>query len=392
MKLVRTFHPVGHGAFYTERFYHDNGQNVANIVFDCGCFERPVKGEAKRDFIKEINTVVDHEFPVLDEKTKIDALFVSHFHTDHINGIPRLLSNCKVQRIIMPKLTDDLLLEVFLYTIFYHHFSAMDAYDSLDGFLKNVENIKVEVGVDDYDNGEVIDFEETEIENVAVGRLISKPTIIKVHSLWKYIPFSTKEKQSLLKQALITGVPELRIALSGSPIDIKQIADEFTKNPALIDKCRNIYDSCFGNNNQHNRYSMTLFSGTCDVDITCIQQCHQHVADLQRYCTKNCLYMGDFEANPKHSIKNTNCDQLLKFYDKYWKKVGIFQVPHHGSHDNVNTRLYSPAKLAIISAGKQDVYGHPHIDVVAELQKHNCIPIIVTETPSTIQQYTYDIL
>ena len=131
----------------------------------------------------------------------------------------------------MPKLTDDLLLEVFLYTIFYHHFSAVDAYDSLDGFLKNVENIKVEVGVDDYDNDEVIEFEETEIENVAVGSLISKPTIIKVHSLWKYIPFSTKEKQSLLKQALLTGVPELRIALSGSPIDISKLLMSLQKIP-----------------------------------------------------------------------------------------------------------------------------------------------------------------
>ena len=101
--------------------------------------------------------------------------------------------------------------------------------------------------------------------------------------------------------------------------------------------------------------------------------------------------MGDFEANPKHSIKNTNCDQLLKFYDKYWKKIGIFQVPHHGSHDNVNTKLYTPPKLAIISAGRQDVYGNPHLDVVTDLQKHNSIPIIVTESPSTIQQYTYNI-
>ena len=36
MKLIRTFHPVGHGAFYTERFYDENVNNIANVVYDCG--------------------------------------------------------------------------------------------------------------------------------------------------------------------------------------------------------------------------------------------------------------------------------------------------------------------------------------------------------------------
>lgn len=391
MRLERTFHPVGHGAFYTERFYNDNGNNVANIVFDCGCYEGPGSGKSKPYFDKQINDIVDTIFPLCEDKTKIAALFISHFHTDHINGIPRLLNNCKVERIIMPKLTDDLLLELFLYEIIYHQFSAAEAQNSLDSFLNTVKHIKIEVEIDCSDNDEAVDFEEIEIDKIGVGYLISKPIIINVQSLWKYIPFSTKEKKSQLKQALITGVPELKSALSGTSINIRQIAEEFTNKPALIDKCRKVYDSCFGNNQQHNRYSMTLFSGTCDVDTTCIQQCHQHVKDLSRYCTKNCLYMGDFEANPKHSIKNTNCDQLLKFYGKYWKKIGIFQVPHHGSHDNINTDLYAPPKLAIVSAGKQDVNGHPHIDVINLLQKHNCIPMIVTEDIRSIKTFSYRI-
>lgn len=388
MKLVRTFHPVGHGAFYTERFYDNEGFNRANIVFDCGSYERPAKGKKKRDFVKEINAVVDQEFPIYEEKTRIDALFISHFHSDHINGIPRLLNNCRVERIIMPKLTDDVLLEVFLYTMFVHDFSAQDAYNAINAFMKEVEGLKVEVEIvaDDLDEG--VDFEEADLDNI--DRLISKPTIIKVRSLWKYIPFSTKEKKSLLKQALINGVSELRAALSVSPIDLKQIADEFTKNSTLMQKCKIVYESCFGSG-KHNRYSMTLFSGTCDKQTTCTQQCHQGVVDLPRYCTKNCLYMGDFEADPKKSLKNTNCEQLLKFYDRYWSKIGMFQVPHHGSHDNTNVKLYSPPKLGIISAGKDDVYQNPHVEVIDLLQEHNCVPLIVTEDSRSIQKFNYKI-
>ena len=37
MKVVRTFHPVGQGTFYSERFYEeDKPQAKYNIVFDCG--------------------------------------------------------------------------------------------------------------------------------------------------------------------------------------------------------------------------------------------------------------------------------------------------------------------------------------------------------------------
>ena len=136
---------------------------------------------------------------------------------------------------------------------------------------------------------------------------------------------------------------------------------------------------------------MTLFSGTCDKFTTCSHRCHQGVVDLPRYCTKNCLYMGDFEADPNKSIKNTNCEQLLKFYDRYWAKIGLFQVPHHGSHDNTNVKLYSPPKLGIISAGKEDVYLNPHVDVIHLLQQHNCVPLIVTEDPTTIQKFYYKI-
>lgn len=36
-KMIRTFHPVGQGAFYTERFYDDILRKpVFTAVYDCG--------------------------------------------------------------------------------------------------------------------------------------------------------------------------------------------------------------------------------------------------------------------------------------------------------------------------------------------------------------------
>ena len=35
--MERIFHPMGHGAFYTERFYErDNDEPSLSVVYDCG--------------------------------------------------------------------------------------------------------------------------------------------------------------------------------------------------------------------------------------------------------------------------------------------------------------------------------------------------------------------
>jgi hypothetical protein len=253
MKLIRTFHPVGHGAFYTERFYDDHERNVANVVFDCGCYERAKKGQQRRDFEKEIGAVVDNEFPIQDDKISVDALFISHFHEDHINGISKLLQNCHVKRIFMPKLTDGVFLDIFLYMIVVHRRTPSIALNTIVRFVNLINDLKIEVDIDDEEITEDGDFHNVDISEVRVGSLILKPTIISINDIWKYIPFSTREKKSVLINELVKDVPELTPSLTGQVIDFKQIADEITANPNLLKKCKRVYkisyntryDSCW---------------------------------------------------------------------------------------------------------------------------------------------------
>lgn len=59
MKLIRTFHPVGRGAFYTDCFY-ENDMSVANVVYDCGGFGN-------------MDDMIDYVFPLVGaKKTRID--------------------------------------------------------------------------------------------------------------------------------------------------------------------------------------------------------------------------------------------------------------------------------------------------------------------------------
>ena len=78
--LVITFLDVGHGQAILARL-----PGKANILFDTGSRSRSDIGR---------RVVV----PFLDYNgiNKIDAIFISHNDTDHINGIPEVIEHCKV--------------------------------------------------------------------------------------------------------------------------------------------------------------------------------------------------------------------------------------------------------------------------------------------------------
>lgn len=83
--MIRTFHSVGQGAFYTEEF------DSFRFVYDCG---------TDTDGKKRIEKYLNGHFR---ENDIINALFISHFHRDHINGLDYLLSNFKVEKVFIPQ-------------------------------------------------------------------------------------------------------------------------------------------------------------------------------------------------------------------------------------------------------------------------------------------------
>lgn len=83
-KFKRIFHPVGHGAFFTEQFYDDYGNLLFNVVYDCGTKTSNVNTD----------TLFTNTFP---KGSHIDILFISHFDDDHISGIEKNIELPKKQ-------------------------------------------------------------------------------------------------------------------------------------------------------------------------------------------------------------------------------------------------------------------------------------------------------
>lgn len=86
--VKRIFHPIGQGAFYSER--HDG----FNMVYDCGGLPKTKLSEklVKQSFRKS---------------DSIDILFISHFDSDHINQIATLKNHCsKIKVVVLPLLEE----------------------------------------------------------------------------------------------------------------------------------------------------------------------------------------------------------------------------------------------------------------------------------------------
>lgn len=135
---------------------------------------------------------------------------------------------------------------------------------------------------------------------------------------------------------------------------------------------------------EHNSYSMPVYSGL-DCKPQCHKGCHKQ-CEFVAFCHINCLYMGDYDAKSR-----TNYDNLKDYFKNYWDRIGLIQVPHHGSEHNSDNKLYEPNKLCIISSGRNDRYDHPDQATIDAIMKAGSIHMIVTEEKKTKQLFKYQL-
>ncbi|NCD67835.1 MBL fold metallo-hydrolase [Mucilaginibacter agri] len=88
-----TFHPIGQGCFYTGELFSDKAR-LFNFVYDCGT-------NSDQRYVREAVA----GWPVKTDGEKINVCTISHFHSDHISGIPQLLKNTRCDRLVIPYYT-----------------------------------------------------------------------------------------------------------------------------------------------------------------------------------------------------------------------------------------------------------------------------------------------
>lgn len=380
MELTRTFHPIGQGGFYTETF--DSLPNKPMIVFDCG-------GNSSRSMKNYIDSFLPD-----DSKKIIEAVFVSHLHADHINGLQYLIERAEVKRIFLPQFTRNHVFNVFLYNA-----SHSSQESRINKFILSLihatqhnnylgEVLITQVGEAEENHDITEKFENLQTFN---SDWIAPGTSLTIENRWVYIPFNPLSK---IPDFNVIDKYYFRFELEKiyEENDICQQAELLAQfiESLSVDECKKIYKQLFG---IHNGQSMTLFSGlinpTLDIRVRCrlfdlpcydFYSHHHHCCLLGREkdVPTNFLYMGDYDADRVVDLEG--------FYRglNVWGTICGIQIPHHGSRQNYASILYNERCYAVATVGMANKFHHPNIDTLINIFQQGCMPFVVTEDKNTI--------
>ena len=357
--MIRTFHSIGQGAFYCENF-----DGKFRIIYDCG-------SDSGVEFIEKdlLNS--------FEKGTCIDALFLSHLHNDHVNGVQFLLTHCDVKNLFLPLLDKE------------DAKIALMVSNAITGVRENNSFIeKLVVNRQEFINGDtrvtyvpVYEYnEKMEPSNIYLEdyegnwrdgyRLVSK----KIPG-WTFVPFNFEHKERVIS---------FQKELFDRGLSIKSI-DDFKNKWSNIDNRKKIIDSYRATPSDLNKNSLVLYSGP---EISNNVLCHCHPFKRNFVCLDQnivclhqtgCIYFGDYYAAGQKEWA-----QFYSCYLNYIPSTGIIQIPHHGSKHSYNQLINKNIKgLSIISAGTKNKYRHPHSSVVRDIAVSQGCPLIVTEDPNS---------
>lgn len=364
--MIRSFLPVGQGAFYTEQF--DCG---VNVVYDCG------SSTSRSAIEKQIACTFE-------PREKIQAVFISHLHEDHINGLPFLLSHCCVERLYLPFLTEEEILLTRLIARLENTESEflskliVDPYGAVQDYTLPADTQTPEIFY-------VMPQDSSRRPGGNVGAVPSGKavdlTVSDSNPDWGYVPYNfqnTRRSKAFFRGLKKNGYDKktLQAYLETSDIfsydwdDIKRIYQKYA--PGSL-----------------NSNSLVVYSGPLMPDHRQIRPYRFFMPDLTEPQSgrrtgypDGCLYLGDYDAGTKE-----NWDALTGELSAYMPSVGTVQVPHHGSMHNYNEELSCGQFVLIISAGYQNKYKHPHTKVLKDMLMKKVIHFWVTEQAGSMVQF-----
>ena len=357
--IQRFFHPVGQGAFYSER--HEYPGSTLNIVYDCGTeyMNRRKKG---------IRGVVTHSFSNQDV---IHILFISHFDYDHISLIEELKNTVnRIERVVIPFLYEQE--AIFLANVYGALGEARLAElvnDPETFFGEGTHVIRVKLSTAEGNREKAtIWLSKSNPKEIPSG----SPLILENYDDWVFVPYNHLNEER---------GKDFRDKLQADGIDVGELEDP--KYVLDKDRCKKIkacYKKIDGGINQN---SMFLYSGPSEgkgvgmyfwrEGIRWNRNYHwscfyDHYFDSDRVA---CLYTGDGD------LDKVNASTV---YKDYWQFIGTIQIPHHGSLPSFKEDvLKKRCLLCPISVGKNNSYGHPSQRVISRILFHRCCPILVTE-------------
>ena len=421
MEVTRTQYPIGQGCFHAGHIrWMDNGSSTADFhyVYDCGSSD----GSA----------VLQDAIAACRRQTScVDSLFVSHLDADHVNGIDRLLGSVSVDTVYIPYVDTVVpMLEIL----------EADAAGALSASLieahmdpqswfgrRGVARIvkvrtspdegpldpeAIRQGDDDPDERPTPESKQPQpvsfdakIGTKLRGRRSTRPQVETMksgavvitnhgHRLpWALVPHvdpAPKERRRAFHQ-------EVRSVLDLAPrqrLTAERLAGAIRDNSERK-RLRNCYEQIVsrGSNREHNRVSMSLYSGPRNFDENSPWRGHVAIGcsglwptrwphpihpDYLRRRPSAVGWIGAGDANL--CVQKVRAAWQRSFYP-FRKQISTLLLPHHGSHRSFHSDLlnWPNLSLCVAAAGDSSRYGHPARAVVQEVLSRRCFMHLVSQ-------------
>ena len=406
MLVERTFWPVGHGGFFSERIFWDKPHSCVTVVYDCGtlrhrtlCHERIDAFLHPRRFYKFIdytqhisNKNTRLHFPPYDiwhprytdysSIECIDILFITHFDDDHINCIAHLAKHVDIKNVIIPYFDD--------YDLLYLHAekgsllpnSTADIQAAL-GLPRstNIYRILPETGLDDSVNN----YTSNDPRWVELGEVNNSDTTI--HSRTQlYLPNSPDWFWAVFNYDRPHNTPRIRkeirallIAEGADPDDLNYLINRLD-NRDIKKKINTIYGSSADKNNG----SLVIFSGAnyaSHVPIYLSNPLSHNYLHIHYIGGCGFSYMGDYDSKSRARL-----DAYLDFISPYKKQLSGIQVPHHGSSHNFSPEILKGIQWSIAAVPNENTK-HPNTTVWTQMNLHGFAFCIDESNDSLLMQY-----
>lgn len=373
MKVTLTQHPVGQGGMMSGMLQIPGGK--LHWVYDCGSNQT----EALK---REIGHVAS--------RGPVDCLFLSHLDSDHVNGIDFLLTQTSVTEVVLPYLTlHDRIVAVA-------HGLATDALGTtfllflqdIEGWFgeRGVERVTFIMPRDDDDDSPPTEFPGGGGEGIGEGRIdwkwagepIESPgsssasidndaainaqylttgASLTVHASnwqldWLLAPYAHRPSEANLKRFYTALRKRLKVRALDSRVLRRAMEDKGTRK--ILREC---YDLIWSD---HNLVSMALYAGP-------LQSSGWHGASTAlwnkhwtwRHAHDSIGWLGTGDMHLNVGVRRKH---FIAHYSSLLEQVGVFGLPHHGSHHNFHPELLLalPNAIECVAASGPNNYGHPH--------------------------------
>lgn len=381
IRMIRSFHPVGHGAFYSEKFYGLPMRRCFTVVYDCGT-------SMPHASIRS-NKVVEN---ALNDCDCIDVLFISHFDSDHVSLIEDLIAKISIRNVVLPLLHPE---EFAVLSAHYQVSRQSLSYEILTNptqfFGGKTAVVRVRPSNDEqslnalnetpnqFDSDErdivIVDLNGQTVRPI-LGQVVDVSSFAVMHVPmlhWCYISYNHAYDERHKKLLELLEQNQIRSNCLPSPEYVLSKLHELNKAYRSLRKLR-----C-GSINEN---SMIVYSGPDSRQP--MQNCE--LVDWMHHCwlgpsitglaahRVGCIYSGDSDFN---KVK------IRKKFQDVWDSVGIVQIPHHGSFRSFSIDFLQrdSTLLCPISERIPPRYRSSLGKVIDQLFFSNSIPILVHEAP-----------